>query len=74
VKRQESHNDRRRIHLTLTSNGEALLIQARPETQAYLEARLAALPETEIEEIIRAMQSLRSVFSTGEEIEDDLGG
>jgi DNA-binding MarR family transcriptional regulator len=74
VKRQESQSDRRRIHLTLTSNGEAVLIRARQETQAHLEEKLAALPETEIEEIIRGMQSLRPVFSAGEEIEDASGG
>lgn len=74
VKRQGSQHDRRRIHLTLTSDGEALLAKARQETQAHLAERLAVLPPTEIEEVIGAMQSLRPVFTTGEALEDAPGG
>jgi DNA-binding MarR family transcriptional regulator len=74
VKRQGSEDDRRRIRLTLTSNGEAMLIRARRETQAHLEQRLAVLPETKIEEVIRAMQCLRPVFTPGEAVEEAPGG
>ena len=74
VKRRESKNDRRRIHLTLTAEGEALLARAGQETQAYLAERLAALSETEIDQVMRAMQSLRPVFTNGEAVDVDPGG
>jgi DNA-binding MarR family transcriptional regulator len=74
VKRQGSEDDRRRIRLNLTHNGEALLAKARQETQAHLEERLAVLPETKIEEVMRAMQSLRPVFTSGEAVEEAPGG
>jgi DNA-binding MarR family transcriptional regulator len=74
VKRQGSQNDRRRINLTLTNNGEEILIKAREETQARLEERVAVLPEAELEQVIRAMKSLRSVFTPEKTIDDISGG
>lgn len=74
VKRRESKNDRRRIQLTLTNAGEAMLARAGQETQAHLAERLAVLSETEIEQIVRAMQSLRPVFTSGETVAEDVSG
>jgi DNA-binding MarR family transcriptional regulator len=74
VKRQGSQNDRRRINLTLTNNGEEILIKAREETQARLEERVAVLPQAEIEQVIQAMKFLRSVFTPEKTIDDISGG
>ncbi len=62
VLRQECRDDRRRLQLTLTGNGAALLQRARQETLAHLSDKLSALPEPEIEAIVRAMHALGSIF------------
>jgi DNA-binding MarR family transcriptional regulator len=74
VLRQESQNDRRRIRLTLTSDGAAILTRAREETQTHLSKKLAFLPEPEIDEIIHALQSLKPVFILEKASKDASGG
>ncbi len=62
VLRQECRTDRRRIQLTLTGAGAALLQQARQETLAHLSEKLSALPEPQIDLIMHAMRALGSIF------------
>jgi DNA-binding MarR family transcriptional regulator len=63
VSRAPSPADRRRLVLALTPHGRACLNVARRETQARLAERLAALPASEREAVVRALGALRSLFA-----------
>jgi DNA-binding MarR family transcriptional regulator len=63
LSRQPSAADRRRITLTLTPAGQAILETARHETQARLAEVLAVLPPRDAEAVVRAMQALRPIFA-----------
>ena len=63
VTRRTHPDDRRRVDLTLTQQGETTLHSARNATQDYLKERLARLPETERATIVKGMRILRRVFS-----------
>lgn len=67
VTRQISPTDRRCITLALTEAGQAGLLAARRATQVYLSELLAGLPEAERVTIIQAMQSLRPIFTPGQD-------
>ncbi len=61
---RETHpEDRRRMTLALTKNGQAALAAARKATRDCLAESLAALSDAERTTIVKAMESLRLVFS-----------
>jgi DNA-binding MarR family transcriptional regulator len=66
LSRQSSPADRRRIALTLTTAGQAILETARHETQTRLAEVLDTLSARDTEAVVRAMQALRPVFAAGE--------
>ncbi len=63
VVRRSHPDDRRRMTLMLTERGETTLRKAREGTQAYLTERFNRLSEAERGTIVRAMRTLRGVFS-----------
>jgi DNA-binding MarR family transcriptional regulator len=63
--REEHPTDRRRVKLTATTRGLAVLETCRKGTLTHLSSKLSCLAVEDIEIIVRAMQTLRSVFSTG---------
>jgi DNA-binding MarR family transcriptional regulator len=65
VERRTSPTDRRRVTLTLTMDGKAMLEAARQDTQAHLAEVLAALSADERATVVQAMQVLRPVFTPG---------
>lgn len=67
VARQTSPDDRRRVTLSLTAGGKAILEAARRETQSHLSSRLSALSAAERDAVSRAMQLLRPVFAAARE-------
>jgi MarR family transcriptional regulator for hemolysin len=66
VTRQISPTDRRCVTLALTETGQAALLAARQATQVYLSELLVGLPEAERATIIQAMQTLRPIFTPGQ--------
>jgi DNA-binding MarR family transcriptional regulator len=62
VTRQTDPDDRRRLTLTLTRQGENLYAAARQHTQARLAGRLAALSPTEREALAASLEQLRGLF------------
>ena len=62
ITRKESTADRRRITLTLTPNGTAIVEAARAGARANLAKKLAGLSNDELETISLAMQLLRPIF------------
>ena len=67
VARQTSSADRRRIILTLTASGQAILEAARSGAQARLAEVLAVLSPAECRVVIQALQALRPIFTPGED-------
>ena len=67
VTRQESGEDRRKIDLKLTQQGDSILEAAYQHTQACLANMLAGLSASEKEQVIEAMRVLRTVFNPGYE-------
>jgi len=63
VTRRTHRDDRRRIDLALTQQGETTLRSAWNATQDYLKGRFDRLPETERVTIVRGMRIIRRVFS-----------
>jgi DNA-binding MarR family transcriptional regulator len=61
--REEHPDDRRRIRLAVTSPGEAILETSTRGTMAYLAKKLSSLSADEREVIVKAMKTLRSVFT-----------
>ena len=64
-------NDRRRISLELTALGSSTLKAASDVSRAHLAEQLAVLSLEERANIVQAMHSLRSVFSTESSAEDN---
>jgi DNA-binding MarR family transcriptional regulator len=64
VTRWDSSTDRRRITLTLTEQGQALLEKAHAGTQARLTEILSRLTPAERETIHQAFQFLQGLFSS----------
>jgi DNA-binding MarR family transcriptional regulator len=71
VARQTSSADRRRIILTLTASGQAILEAARSGTQSRLAEILAVLSPAECRVVIQALQALRPIFTPGEDWEGE---
>lgn len=65
VTRRESKEDRRRLTLVLTKNGEDILRVARGATQDYLKNILGELSADELSTIIRALNLLHPLFTKG---------
>jgi DNA-binding MarR family transcriptional regulator len=63
VTRQTHPNDRRRMILTLTRSGQTALAASRTATRNCLASMLAPLTDPERAIIVKAMGSLRSVFT-----------
>jgi MarR family transcriptional regulator for hemolysin len=63
IARQTSPIDRRRITLSLTTNGKAILESAREGAQTHLSELLSALPAAGRTTVAQAMQVLRPVFT-----------
>ena len=63
ITRMPSDTDRRRVLLTLTADGQALLDKARGGTQARLMDVLAGLTPQERDAVHQVMQLLHAVFS-----------
>ena len=65
IARRESKEDRRRLTLALTRNGEDILRIARGATQDHLKNVLCELSAEELSTIIRAMNLLQPLFVKG---------
>jgi DNA-binding MarR family transcriptional regulator len=63
--REEHPADRRRVRLTTTSSGLEILQASRRGTLAYLAGKLSGVGDDEREAIVRAMETLRTVFAAG---------
>ena len=66
VTRRESSGDRRRVDLALTPAGKSVLEMAYKECQAHLAVVLGQLGAGERAAVIRAMQTLRTIFTATE--------
>ena len=62
AKRKTRLDDRRCVTLTLTAFGEATLRSARKATIAYLTEQFKRLTESDLANITRAMQTLKTIF------------
>jgi DNA-binding MarR family transcriptional regulator len=62
--RQQNSQDRRFVQLALTDAGASLLAAIFDSSRRWMDAKLQALPEEELQTIIRGMDSLRSTFIT----------
>ena len=65
ITRRESREDRRRLTLALTKNGEDILRAARGATQNRLKDILHELPPDELSVILRALNLLQPLFMKG---------
>jgi len=65
ITRHESKEDRRRLTLALTKNGEDILRKARGATQNHLKEVLCELPAEELSMVIQAMNLLQPLFAKG---------
>jgi DNA-binding MarR family transcriptional regulator len=63
--RQDDAADRRRVRLGATPLGLKILEASRQGTMAYLAAKLSGVKSDDREVIVKAMEVLRSVFTTG---------
>jgi DNA-binding MarR family transcriptional regulator len=61
--RQDNPNDRRRVKLTVTSSGQAILKASRMGTLVYLSDKLSGVTAGDRKVIVKAMKTLRSVFT-----------
>ena len=73
VTRQLSTSDRRRITLNLTESGKSVLEASYQITRVHFSEVFTRLPEADRALIIRAMQVLRSIFSTNEALQGGSG-
>jgi len=75
VKRESSSRDRRKVTLTLTSQGQAVLERARNGTQARLAEVLSPLTPEENDTVNQAMELLQPLFLPGsDQIKTQLKG
>jgi MarR family transcriptional regulator for hemolysin len=65
ISRRESKEDRRKLTLALTKNGEDILRAARGATQNRLKDILHELPADELSVILRALNLLQPLFMKG---------
>jgi DNA-binding MarR family transcriptional regulator len=62
VSRKPNPADRRYVQLELTAEGDALLDAVFQDTRAWMQARLSALSQAELENVSRALESLKKVL------------
>jgi DNA-binding MarR family transcriptional regulator len=62
--REEHPDDRRRVRLAITGRGRAILEASSRGTMAYLSKKLSSVSADEREVIVKAMETLRSVFTS----------
>ena len=62
VVREPHPADRRRVQLTLTAQGQALLEALTAQVQAWMVARFNSLDDNELENIIQAFNALKKAF------------
>jgi DNA-binding MarR family transcriptional regulator len=74
VKREPSPKDRRKVTLTLTARGQAILEKARNGTQARLAEVLSHLTPEEGETVYKAMKLLQPLFLPGADHEKTILG
>jgi MarR family transcriptional regulator for hemolysin len=65
VSRESSRTDRRRVNLTLTAQGQAILEKARDGAQVRLAKTLSRLNPEEGETVLQAMKLLQPLFLPG---------
>ncbi len=65
VTRRDSKEDRRRMMLSLTREGEEILRKARSATLDYLKEALRELSAEEVGTVLRAMSLLQPLFAAG---------
>jgi DNA-binding MarR family transcriptional regulator len=63
MKREEQPDDRRRVRLTVTRRGQAILEASTHATMTYLSKKLNSVSADDREIIVKAMETLRSVFT-----------
>jgi len=63
ISRQSQVGDRRRVLLSLTARGRAVIEAAQAATEKALAARFEAVPRRELNHMLMAMQALDRVFS-----------
>jgi len=63
IQRQGNTDDRRYVTLNLTVNGKVLLDAVSKKTREWMKARLSILNETELEQFIVAMETLKKINS-----------
>jgi DNA-binding MarR family transcriptional regulator len=61
--REENPDDRRRVRLTITSRGQAILKTSTRGTLTYLAKKLSSVSSDDREAIVKTMEILRSVFT-----------
>lgn len=66
--RQDNPADRRRVRLAVTPRGLAILEASRQRTMTYLADKLRDVSSEDREVIVKAMEALRSVFTTGQQL------
>jgi DNA-binding MarR family transcriptional regulator len=66
VRRTRSADDRRRVELEVTEEGQRILRSARSRRTAWLAARLATLAPAELETLERAVGPLRRLLEAAE--------
>lgn len=62
--REDQPDNRRRVRLIVTSRGKAILDGATRGTMIYLAKRLSSISADNREVIVKAMETLRSVFAS----------
>lgn len=60
--RTQDADDRRHMQLALTDSGNALLDAVFGNTRAWMRGKLASFSESELENVIRAMESLKKLL------------
>ncbi len=60
--RKQDRNDRRHTELALTAAGNAMLDAVFDDTRAWMRPRLSVLTSSELENVIRAMDSLKKLL------------
>jgi len=72
INRLSSSGDRRKVELSLTERGLSLLDAARAGTQKQMVELLSELTVDEMENVMKAMQTLRPIFALSERAEVEL--
>jgi len=73
VSRESSRADRRKVNLTLTAQGQAILEKARDGAQVRLAEILLRLNPEESKTVLRGMQLLQPLFLPGSDHEKNVG-